>query len=39
MMLSGSHSSAPDGESEGTKPKRPPDHEAKDDQRDPGWFS
>src|SRR5262245_11033561 len=39
MLLSASHSSAPDGESEGTNPKRPPDHEAKDDQRDPGGFS
>src|SRR4029453_7543810 len=39
ILLPATHSSAPDGKNEGTNPKRPPDHEAKDDQRDPGGFS
>src|SRR5262249_19124289 len=34
-----SHSSAPNGESENAEPKRPPNHEAKNDQCDPGGFS
>jgi hypothetical protein len=38
-LVSASHSSAPNSESEDGQPNGPPDHEAKDDQRDPGGFS
>src|SRR5215475_6947839 len=35
----GSHSSAPHNECQGGKTKRPPDEEAEDHERNPGWFS
>src|SRR5438132_10306768 len=35
----GSHSSAPHDECQGRKTKRPPDEEAEDHERNPGWFS
>ena len=38
-VISASHSSAPYGEGEDAKAERPPDHEAEDDQGDPGGFS
>src|SRR5215472_13287788 len=33
------HSSAPHNECQGGKSKRPPDEEAEDHERNPGWFS
>src|SRR5262249_36156466 len=38
-VFRGSHSSAPHNECQGGKTKRPPDEEAEDHERNPGWFS